>query len=171
VSAQVDAGDGAEPDSSILAVTRDLKRREPSSLDELAPPDRILRDIIRSVQTGKVRMTMVRVADATIKRIPVSAREAQELELRVTEEEVAPAIAWSRTQGGEGGMLTLVFANRRNSRLAGAIEEDSCRNRRDLEASQRDLDTGATADQDRSAGALPGGGSKRLPRSIQEGLV
>jgi hypothetical protein len=73
-----------------------LEQRRPSSAD--SEPDRILQDLMRKVQTRKVAMTMIRAEHALARRIPVSPGEANELVLRVTENEVAPVIAWSRTQ-------------------------------------------------------------------------
>lgn len=70
------------------------------------PPqlDRILPEIMRRVQTRKVRMTLVKASEVGAKRIPIQAGEAQELELRITEDPVVPTIAWSRTEGAPAGI-------------------------------------------------------------------
>src|SRR6266852_5426395 len=62
-----------------------------------------LQDVMRKVQTRKVRMTMIRVGEAGVERIPVSAAEANELQLRITDDVVAPVIAWSRTRQATAG--------------------------------------------------------------------
>jgi hypothetical protein len=96
-------GNDPAPGLPGLGQMRGLAQAQLSGSDELARPDRILQEIMRRVQTGKVGMTMVRPAEARTHG-PVSAKEAQELELRITEDAVAPVTAWSRTQGSTAGI-------------------------------------------------------------------
>lgn len=61
-------------------------------------PDRILQEVMRKVQTRKVRMTMISAGKSGAERLPVAAREANELEFRITEDRLAPVIVWSRNR-------------------------------------------------------------------------
>ena len=65
--------------------------------DGPARPERILREIMRKVQTLRVHMTMI-PAEVKSERSAVSAAQANDLELRITEDRHAPVEVWSRSQ-------------------------------------------------------------------------
>jgi hypothetical protein len=74
------------------AATARSRRRASAAIDPA--PDQILPELIRRVQTRRMRMTMFKDGE----RIPVSAEEANELELRISGDPLAPVVVWSRTR-------------------------------------------------------------------------
>jgi hypothetical protein len=93
-------------DSAAAGQLADNARGRQASLisDDRLGLDRILRDVMRNVQTGKVRMTLIKDGENGVERIPVSAGEANDLELRITEDGRAPVVAWSRTRQDKAGV-------------------------------------------------------------------
>jgi hypothetical protein len=99
----VDAEGGDERAAKNQAPAGSAPGQAPSKSEDQPRLDRILRDVMRKVQTRKVRMTMIRAGETGVGRLPVSAREANELELRITDDLRAPVVAWSRTQEDAAG--------------------------------------------------------------------
>ena len=135
----------AESDPPTLSPARGLDQPQGSSPDELAGPDRILREIMRRVQMGKLRMTMIRAAAAGAERSPVSAAEAQQVELRITEDAVAPVIAWSQPQGAAAGIspwfsrTDVIRAWPELSRKTAAVTAAMLRHLREISTPERPL--------------------------------
>jgi hypothetical protein len=78
-------------------------RQGPVTTDDRPRLDRILLEVMRKVQTRKVRMTLIKDGEEGVERLPVSAGQANDLELRITDDGRAPVIAWSRARQNTAG--------------------------------------------------------------------
>jgi hypothetical protein len=107
-AAGVVRGSAAElPAASAAAgqLADDARGRQASSISDDRPSlDQILRNVMRKIQTGKVRMTLIKDGENGVERLPVSTGEANDLELRLTEDGRSPVVAWSRTRQDKAGI-------------------------------------------------------------------
>lgn len=99
----VDLEEDVERTARSPVPTRRLGYEGQSKTDDVPGLDRIPHDVMRKVQIRKVRMTVIRSAGSGVERLPVSAAEANELELRITDDALAPVIAWSQIQQATAG--------------------------------------------------------------------
>jgi hypothetical protein len=146
-------GTGHGNEQGSRSPTGRLEHRGASQADDLSGLDGILQDVMRKVQTRKVRMTMIRVGEAGVERIPVTAGEANELQLRITGDVVAPVIAWSRTQQATAGTspwfsrTDIIRAWPELSKKTAAVAGALLRHLREISTPERPLTKGEALDR------------------------
>ena len=91
-----DVPDAKDEQQALEVLLTEAARRQKRRLPPIEGlvPAAIPQAVMRHVQTRRVRMTMIKDGE----RVAVAAAEANELELRITDDPLTPVLVWSRTR-------------------------------------------------------------------------
>jgi hypothetical protein len=92
--------DPTEPATRAVALwISELSRIEQREV----PLEGAIPELMRGLQTGRIRMTMIRCDGDKVERMAVSPTAANDLEIRLTEDPLEPVLVWSRERQSPAG--------------------------------------------------------------------